>query len=149
MHYLKQKQFIITVSINKPNDFYFEFIKKYIQDFELDNRQLIKEDFLIALSNDELVGFGRIRNRENCYELCSLGVTEPERLKGIGKQLVQSLIKQAKQPLYLVCIIPEYFEPFGFVVVEEYPEAMQEKLNYCTSELVVPEKYVVMKFKND
>lgn len=96
-----------------------------------------------------MVGFGRIRNRENCCELCSLGVTEPERLKGIGKQLVQSLIKQAKQPLYLVCIIPAYFEPFGFDEVEEYPEAMQEKLNYCTSELVVPEKYVVMKFKND
>ena len=108
----------------------------------------MKEDFLIALNNDELVGFGRIRNRENCYELCSLGVIEPERLKGVGKQLVQSLIKKAKQPLYLVCIIPEYFEPFGFVVVEQYPDAMQEKLNYCTSELVVPEKYVVMKYNN-
>lgn len=109
---------------------------------------MIKEDFLIALRNDELVGFGRIRNRENCCELCSLGVTEPERLKGIGKQLVQSLIKQSGKPLYLVCIIPEYFKPFGFVVVEEYPDAMKEKLHYCTSELVVPEKYVVMKYKN-
>ena len=109
---------------------------------------MIKEDFLIALSNDELVGFGRIRDRENCYELCSLGVIEPERFKGVGKQLVQSLIKQSGKPLYLVCIIPEYFKPFGFVVVEEYPDAMKEKLHYCTSELVVPEKYVVMKYKN-
>lgn len=110
---------------------------------------MIKEDFLIALSNDELVGFGRIRDRGNCYELCSLGVIEPERLKGVGKQLVQSLIKQSGEPLYLVCIIPEYFKPFGFVVVEDYPEAMLEKLNYCTSELVVPEKYVVMKYKKE
>ena len=102
----------------------------------------------MALSNSELVGFGRIRQRENCYELCSLGVIEPERLKGVGKQLVQALIKKAGKPLYLVCIIPEYFKPFGFVVVEEYPEAMQEKLNYCISELVVPEKYVVMKYTN-
>jgi len=103
---------------------------------------------LVAKYNGELVGFGRIRRRENCYELCSLGVIEPERLKGVGKQLVQSLIRTAKQPLYLVCIIPEYFKPFGFVVVDEYPESMHEKLNYCTSELVVPEKYVVMKYTN-
>jgi len=135
--------------IQNTDDSFFELIKTYIQNFELDNRELSKEEFLVATSNHELVGFGRIRQRDNCSELCSLGVIEPERLKGVGKQLVQALIQKATEPLYLVCIIPTFFEPFGFVVVEEYPEAMQEKLNYCTSELVVPEKYVVMKFKND
>lgn len=135
--------------IQNTDDSFFELIKTYIQNFELDNRELLKEEFLVATSNHELVGFGRIRQRDNCSELCSLGVIEPERLKGVGKQLVQALIQKATEPLYLVCIIPTFFEPFGFVVVEEYPEAMQEKLNYCTSELVVPEKYVVMKFKND
>jgi len=135
--------------IQNTDDSLFELIKTYIQNFELDNRELLKEEFLVATSNHELVGFGRIRQRDNCSELCSLGVIEPERLKGVGKQLVQALIQKATEPLYLVCIIPTFFEPFGFVVVEEYPEAMQEKLNYCTSELVVPEKYVVMKFKND
>ncbi len=135
--------------IQNTDDSLFELIKTYIQNFELDNRELSKEEFLVATSNHELVGFGRIRQRDNCSELCSLGVIEPERLKGVGKQLVQALIQKATEPLYLVCIIPTFFEPFGFVVVEEYPEAMQEKLNYCTSELVVPEKYVVMKFKND
>ena len=56
------------------------------------------------------------------------------------------LILKSSKPLFLVCIIPEFFTPFGFEIVPEYPEAMQEKLNYCTSELVVPETYVVMKF---
>lgn len=112
----------------------------------MDNRELFQEQFLEAVSNDELVGFGRIRKREGCSELCSLGVIEPERLKGVGKQLVRALIQKADEPLFLVCIIPEFFTPFGFKVVSEYPEAMQEKVDYCTSELVVPETYVVMKF---
>ena len=120
----------------------------FIQKFELDNRDLLKEEFLVAICRAELVGFGRIRVREKCSELCSLGVIEPERSKGIGKQLVQALIKNTTDPLYLVCIIPQFFEPFGFVIVEEFPLEMQEKLNYCTSELVVPEKYVVMKYRN-
>jgi len=117
-----------------------------IQRFELDDRELDYQQFLVAKENDELLGFGRIRQRDDCFELCSLGVTEPMRLKGIGKQLVKALILKSSNPLFLVCIIPEFFTPFGFDVVSEYPEAMQEKLNYCTSELVVPETYVVMKF---
>jgi N-acetylglutamate synthase-like GNAT family acetyltransferase len=135
--------------IQNTDDSFFELIKTYIQNFELDNRELSKEEFLVATSNHELVGFGRIRQRDNCSELCSLGVIEPERLKGVGKQLVQALIQKATEPLYLVCIIPTFFESFGFYIVDEFPEAMQEKLNYCTSELIVPEKYVVMKYKKE
>ncbi len=139
---------IKALTINPATENDFELIKELIQQFELDDRDLHRYQFLASKENRELLGFGRIRIRENCFELCSLGVIEPERLKGVGKQLVQSLIKQAGETLYLVCIIPEYFKPFGFDVVEEYPAAMHEKLYYCTSELVVPEKYVVMKYKN-
>lgn len=124
----------------------FEKIKTLITKFELDNRELKQNQFLVAQYKKELVGFGRIRDRKDCFELCSLGVIENERLKGIGKQLVEVLIQQNPTNLYLVCIIPEFFKPMGFMVVEEYPDSMQEKLNYCTSELVVPEKYVVMKY---
>lgn len=145
----KQNLFLIKALFITPaseND--FELIKKLIQQFELDDRDLHYHQFLVAKENDELLGFGRIRLRENCSELCSLGVVESQRLQGIGKRLVKELIfkSQAQAPLYLVCIIPEFFIPFGFKVVSEYPAEMQEKLNYCSSELIVPETYVVMKY---
>ncbi len=124
----------------------FEFIKHHIQLFELDNRELDNNEFLVATFNNHIVGFGRIRNYELCCELCSLGIIETERLKGIGKQLVLELIKKNDKPLYLVCIIPDFFKPLGFVVVNEYPVELHNKLNYCTSELSVPENYVVMKY---
>ena len=137
---------IKPLNIKPANENDFELIKKLIYQFELDDRDLQCTQFLVAKEGDEVFGFGRIRIRGNCSELCSLGVTEPKRLQGIGKELVKELILKAKEPLYLVCIIPEFFTPFGFEVVSDYPEEMQEKLNYCSSELIVPETYVVMKY---
>ncbi len=126
----------------------FHQIKQYIFDFELDNREPRLEQFLVAKHNTQILGFGRIRHYDTCDELCSLGVIHSERLKGIGKQLVKKLIETAMHPLYLVCIIPEFFEPLDFSIVDEYPTAIKEKIDYCTSQLPVPEKYVVMIHKN-
>lgn len=121
-----------------------EQVKEYIHDFELDDRTLHYSQFLVALQNNEIIGFGRIREHEGCSELCSLGVIHPERNKGVGKALTKALITKAKQPLYLVCIIPHFFTPAGFVICDQYPPQLKAKLDYCTNELVVPETYVVM-----
>ncbi len=134
----------IGLSIVACNAKHFAAVQRYIQVFELDNRQLKPEDFLIALMDDALVGFGRVREYADCSELCSLGVTEPHRCKGIGSALVQALAQKAQQPLYLVCIIPPFFEPLGFATCTHYPTAMQQKLDYCSSALPVAEAYVVM-----
>jgi len=126
----------------------FERVKQYIADFELDNRDLDASQFTIATYRNTLLGFGRIREHAGCSELCSLGVIEPERNKGIGRALVAALIPRATQPLYLACIIPHYFEPFGFSICTEYPEAMADKLRYCVEDLPVPEPYYVMGMLN-
>lgn len=112
----------------------------------MDNRDLNCHQFLVAKEHDNLIGFARIRKHNGCDEFCSLGVLESHRFNGIAKLLVEARIKIASQPIYLVCIIPDYFKKLGFVIVEEYPAEMTDKLNYCTSELIVPEKYVVMKY---
>lgn len=105
--------------------------------------------FLVVKENNELIGFGRIRRHKGCDEFCSLGVLEKKRFNGIAKLLIEARIKIATQPIYLVCIIPNYFKKLGFVIVREYPDEIADKLNYCTSELVVPEEYVVMKYQKE
>jgi N-acetylglutamate synthase-like GNAT family acetyltransferase len=67
--------------------------------------------------------------------------------QGIGKAIVKELIKQTSDKLFLACIIPEFFHPFGFETVSEIPPSIISKLNYCSQELVVPEKYVAMLLK--
>ena len=143
-----KQNFLRLMQIIAPTDSDFKQIRTFIKMFELDDRALDSKQFLAAYLQQELTGFGRIRNFETCSELCSLGVIEPQRLKGIGRQLVKSLVKEALQPLYLVCIIPEYFKPLGFITVSVYPDKLQDKLNYCTRELAAPENYVVMKHED-
>ena len=139
--------FIIHYSENiyKASSDDFDLIKKLIQQFELDDRDLHCNQFLVCKKNDELLGFGRIRKHNGCDEFCSLGVVESKRFTGIAKELILARLKIATQPVYLVCIIPEYFKPLGFKIVNVYPPEITNKLDYCTSELAVKEKYVVMK----
>ncbi|MBA3704513.1 MAG: GNAT family N-acetyltransferase [Bacteroidetes bacterium] len=133
------------LSFKTPTDQEFQDICNYIHEFELDNRILLKQEFTAAFRDNKLVGFGRLREHTECTELCSLGVVAQYRRKGIGKALTAELIRKAPLNLYLVCIIPEFFIPFGFNIVKNFPSIIQNKLNYCIEELFVPEIYVVMK----
>lgn len=123
----------------------FLVIKKYISQFELDNRDLYKEQFLAYKINKVVLGFGRIKNHSDCDELCTLGVVELDRNKGIGKLLVNELIKISKQDLYLVCIIPDFFKPFKFQKTSCLPQGILDKMSYCNKSLPVKETYVAMK----
>jgi N-acetylglutamate synthase-like GNAT family acetyltransferase len=69
-----------------------------------------------------------------------------KRFNGIARALIEARIKIATQPIFLVCIIPDYFKKLGFKIVTQYPAEIADKLNYCNAELMVPEPYVVMKF---
>jgi|ERR1043165_1583915 N-acetylglutamate synthase-like GNAT family acetyltransferase len=130
--------------LRTPSSSEFQRIKSYIREFELDDRCLQAEEFSAAFRGEELVGFGRLRKHADCTELCSLGVVTPHRRQGIGKALVADLIRRSETNIHLVCIIPGFFEPFGFRISKSYPSSIRDKLNYCISSLAVPETYVAM-----
>lgn len=134
----------MDIILKAPDDKEFLQIVEYIHEFDLDSRALQKEQFTAAFRDNELVGFGRLREHTDCIELCTLGVVTPHRRKGIGKKIVKELIRRADKSIYLVCIIPEFFTPLGFRIINEFPDSIDDKLNYCMHELVVPESYVVM-----
>jgi N-acetylglutamate synthase-like GNAT family acetyltransferase len=135
----------VSIVIKNCTASQFQIVKKYIEEFELDNRELHREQFVVAFSEGELIGFGRVREYHNLSELCSLGVLKKERSKGVGKKLFQAMIEKAQKTKYLACIIPGYFTPFGFEICNDYPHEMQIKLDYCTCSLPVEETYVIMK----
>jgi N-acetylglutamate synthase-like GNAT family acetyltransferase len=119
-----------------------------IEEFWIDGTAFQTGQFLIAEREGIRVGIGRIREHGNCSELCTLGVEEGARRKGVATLLIKALTQKATLPdsLYLVCIIPSLFEPLGYKIVSEYPDAIAEKLKRCETEMSVPEKYVVMKY---
>lgn len=120
-----------------------------IKQLMLDDIDLKREQFAVAKHNDSIIGFGRIRNYPDALEICSVGVLQEERNRGVGDLLVQELIKRAKgAPIYVVCIIPEFFKRFGFKETAVYPDSLKPKLEYCKGTLGGCEEgqeYVVMK----
>ena len=136
---------ILQANISPCTENEFPIIKKLIAEFCLDDNDLHASQFLVAKFEEKIVGFGRLRQYPSCNELCSLGVIEDLRLKGIGRQLTLSLIKKATLPLYLVAIIPDFFTKFGFTEIPDFPSELGVKLKYCTEALSVPETYLVMK----
>ncbi|MDQ3046456.1 MAG: GNAT family N-acetyltransferase [Bacteroidota bacterium] len=134
----------MAITTRIPDSEEFREICHFIKEFELDGRELKAEEFIAAFKGEKLCGFGRIREHEDCSELCSLGVLEKFRLQGIGKAIVQELIKKASKQLYLVCIIPEFFLPYGFQKANNFPPSIQSKTDFCRHHLAVPETYVAM-----
>jgi N-acetylglutamate synthase-like GNAT family acetyltransferase len=123
----------------------FNDVKKYIHEFELDDRCLDISEFITLSKDSRLLAFGRIREYESCAELCSVGVIEEARNLGLAQKLINSLSKLTAQPLYLVSILPDFFEKFGFQICQDYPAEIKNKLEYCLDSLPVPEPYVVMR----
>lgn len=137
----------MNLQLRTPTEQEFQQIRTHIAEYELDDRSLHRQEFIAAFSDNKLTGFGRLRIHPDCTELCSLGVITPLRGIGIGKTIVAELINRSDQNLFLTCIIPEFFIPFGFHITKNYPPSMQNKLEYCTNSLCVPETYVVMKLE--
>ncbi|HSH67467.1 MAG TPA: GNAT family N-acetyltransferase [Bacteroidia bacterium] len=134
----------MQLNYTTPTEREFEQICNYIHEFELDNRELKKEEFCSAFRDQLLLGFGRLRKHSDCIELCSLGVIPSYRNQGIGKAITAELIRKTPNPIYLVCIIPSFFKPFGYREITTYPSAIQQKIDYCNQSLPVPEPYVAM-----
>ena len=125
----------------------FELVQRHIKRLELDDRQLEPAQFLTICGITGLQAFGRVRQYEGFAELCSLGVVQHQRGKGLGQRITRALIGKSQGPVYLVSVIPQYFEPLGFQRCLNYPPQIAEKLSYCESSLAVAEKYVVMRLQ--
>jgi len=135
------------IVVRHPGEKEFEEVKKYVEDFWLDNNNMLIGQFRILLYKGKLAGFGRIRENDDATELCTLGVVKELRLKGLGKAMVKALVETVKTDVYLVTIIPEFFRKAGFKETKEYPESIKRKEHLCTTQYHVGEEYKVMKYK--
>jgi len=79
------------------------------------------DQFVVAKDDDVVIGCIRIKELvSGTLELASLVVDENYRGKGIGKKLVQEIIKQyKKRPVYLLCALEnsDFYQKSGFNIV--------------------------------
>lgn len=107
-------------------------IRKLVLGATLDPTQLRFSQFWVIESEGRVVACGQLRSFAEAQELGSVVVAPAWRGQGLGTYLVEHLINQATQPLYLECLgkrLAKFYVRFGFVPVswQELPRSLKLK----------------------
>ena len=97
----------------------------------LDYPSMDTDDFWIAEEDGRIAGICGLMRRPDCQELCSLGVAEDSRGRGIGGDLVRALLADTPGDIYLATVIPDFFGKAGFSRTSVYPESMRKSPEWC------------------
>ena len=95
-------------------------IRRLVWQARLDPTQLRWQQFWIIEQQGNIIACGQLRRQGEVQELGSLVVAPIKRRQGLGTQLVQHLIQQSTQPLYLECLgknLEQYYRRFGFMSI--------------------------------
>lgn len=80
-------------------------------------------NFIVAIGeHGEIIGCGQIKvHRDGTNELASIAVEQEWRGKGIATKIIQSLLKEASLPIWLVCRaeLESFYKRFGFQVIDD------------------------------
>lgn len=109
-------------------------IQKLVLGAKLDPTQLRWQQFWVIEFNEQIVACGQLRSFPEAQELGSVVVAPAWRNQGLGSFLIQHLIQQATQPLYLECLgnrLAKFYTRFGFVAIawQELPRPLKLKFS--------------------
>ncbi|MBM3284614.1 MAG: GNAT family N-acetyltransferase [Candidatus Aminicenantes bacterium] len=99
--------------------------------YNLDYEGMEADDFWVAEEGDKIVGICGLRRHPDCQELCSLGVEEASQKKGLGRELVHTLLQETGSDICLATVIPEFFQKLGFERAAAVPPSMIKKADWC------------------
>ncbi len=95
-------------------------------------------DFFVYEENGKIVGIGSLHVYwEDLAEIKSLAVLEEHQYKGIGKQIVQKCIEDAKnlglKKVFALTYVPEFFKKLGFKEADksEFPQKVWTECIHC------------------
>ncbi len=118
-------------------------ILRLLDEADLRYRQESLDGFRVAEIEGEIAGIVRIKEFPDFLFLTSLGVAKAHRDRGVASALVNKATAEAKKPVYLYTIIPEFFKKLGFKIEENPPRLPSREIYGCDE--CLPGKCVVMK----
>lgn len=100
---------------------------------QLDSRGARPEEYVVVEEDGVLIGFGRVLDHPDAWEIACMYVAPGRRRKRIGTRIVEALLARtdAEKPVYAVAGAPEFFTSLGFVPGTEMPAAIRAKADYC------------------
>jgi N-acetylglutamate synthase-like GNAT family acetyltransferase len=97
----------------------------------LDDPGLKDDAVWIAEENDRLLGHVALRKHPDCDELIALGVAPAARGRGLGRSLVETLLRDAPGDVFLATVIPDFFARLGFEKAARVPPGMVKEPDWC------------------
>jgi N-acetylglutamate synthase-like GNAT family acetyltransferase len=97
----------------------------------MDYAGMERDEFLLAEDGGRLAGIVGLKRHPDGLELCSLCVEDAARGAGLGRLLVEKLVRPAGGPVRLATIIPGFFEKCGFVRTSTAPPGMKKDPSWC------------------
>lgn len=137
----------ITYRIRKANVKDAQQIFKILQEFAIKEILLPRSmnsiyenirDFFVCEKGEEIIGVSSLHVFwEDLAEIKSLAVKEEYQHHGIGKELVEQCIEDAKQlgikKVFALTYVPEFFENLGFKISDksEFPQKVWTECIHC------------------
>ena len=120
---------MIDIALRKADAADMPIIETYINKFLLDNEDLQYEQFIVAEKDGNIVGFGRIKPYEHCFELGCVAVLEDYRNRSTGSAIVSKLIQDfPRDDIWITTDKPDYFRRFGFRPTDDAPYEIVDKI---------------------
>jgi N-acetylglutamate synthase-like GNAT family acetyltransferase len=125
------------------------FILENLKKYHLDMEDLHHSQFVIAAENGNLIGFGRLKNIGETYEIGCVVVIEERRGRGIGSLIVKHLIDYSPlKTVYVITDLVDYFIKLGFAKTEEGSKELLDSLDR-TCKIKGKQNAVLMVYKKE
>jgi N-acetylglutamate synthase-like GNAT family acetyltransferase len=106
------------------------FIKDELRKNDIDSENLDPQEFVVAVENGTIAGFGRLRKAGEIYQIGCVVVVEDKRRRGVGSLIVKYLLDFTPVSLvYIVTDLVDYFERLGFVEMKEGSKELLDALD--------------------
>jgi N-acetylglutamate synthase-like GNAT family acetyltransferase len=130
----------MTIRRAKKGD--FPQILRIARKYDLNYLGMEADDFWVAAEGEIILGICGLRKSPDCRELCSLGVEEAHRGRGLGRKLVERLLRDVRGDVHLATVIPAFFARLGFEKTAARPVSMVKTEEWCAG--CTPELCTVM-----
>lgn len=125
-------------------------VKRVLSEADLHYEKEDYNGFLVAEKADRVIGIVRLEEHDDFLFLTSLGVATAYQQQGIASALMNSIISEAKKPIYLYTIISDFFKRFGFKpLTTQPPNHLPSKSPYGCDKCVPGHCLTMVKYPGD
>ena len=103
----------------------------FAREHGMDYPGMEKDELLLAERDGRIAGIVALKRHADCLELCALAVDDADRGTGLGRRLVEEVIRRAGGPVHLATVIPAFFEKCGFVRAATVPRGLKKDAAWC------------------